>query len=62
MVDQREKALAEARLACQDVHAGAAEWPMVAGLGVQAWLNALDGHLVAADEVDRGVQHLRRTG
>ncbi len=50
-VDRRDDALAEARLACFDVHAGAAEWPMVAGLGVQACLKALDGHLVAADEV-----------
>ena len=52
-VDQREPALAEARLACHDVRAGAAEWPMVAGLGVQAWLSALDGHLVAADGCSR---------
>ena len=49
--DQGEPASAEARLACHDVRAGAAEWPMVAGLGVQAWLNAFDGHLVAADRM-----------
>ena len=49
--DQRELASTEARLAGQDVRAGAAGWPMVAALGVQAWLNALDGHLVATDAV-----------
>ena len=35
---------------------------MVAGLGVQAWLNALDGHLVAADEVLDELGRLRRPG
>lgn len=49
--DQRELASVEARLACLDVRAGAAGWPMVAALGVRAWLNALDGHLVATDAV-----------
>ena len=49
--DQRELAMVEARAACRDVRNGAAAWSMVAGLGVQAWLNALDGHLVAADEL-----------
>ncbi len=55
--DQRELALVEARAACQDARNGAAAWAMVAGLGVQAWLIALDGHLNTAERLLDEVAH-----
>jgi len=58
---QMTAAVAEAKLAGQDVRAGGGGWPMVTGLGVQALVFSLDGRLndaqQAIDELTRFVEH-----
>jgi LuxR family transcriptional regulator, maltose regulon positive regulatory protein len=49
--NRRDAALAEAELARRDARAGAARWPLVTALSVQALGQAMDGHLVAASRL-----------